>query len=92
MKKNIYIFGAHSRAQTLAAYMCYLDKNIHIEAYFYDNDEKNPEMVGEVPVFRLNEHTDIHALNLSLDYPVYLGTRGVFHERITEILKKILKG
>ena len=89
MKKTIYIFGAHSRAQTLATYMCYLDKDIHIEAYFYDNDEENPERIGKIPVFRLNEHTDIHALNLSLDYPVYLGTRGVFHERITEILKKI---
>lgn len=89
MKKNIYIYGAHSRAQTLATYMCYLDKDIHIEAYFYDNDEENPERIGEVPVFRLNKHTDIHALNLSLDYPVYLGTRGVFHERITEVLKRI---
>ena len=89
MKKNIYIFGAHSRAQTLATYMCYLDKDIHIEAYFYDNDEENPERIGEVPVFRLNKHTDIHALNLSLDYPIYLGTRGVFHERITEVLKRI---
>ena len=89
MKKNIYIYGAHSRAQTLATYMCYLDKDIHIEAYFYDNDEENPERIGEVPVFRLNKHTDIHALNLSLDYPVYLGTRGVFHERITEVLRRI---
>ena len=88
MKKKIYIFGAHSRAQTLATYMCYLDKDIHIEAYFYDNDEKNPERIGEVPVFRLND-TNIQALNLSLDYPVYLGTRGVFHEKITEVLKKI---
>ncbi len=89
MKKNIYIFGTHSRAQTLATYMCYLDKDIHIEAYFYDNDEENPEMIGEVPVFRLNEHTNIHTLNLSLDYPVYLGTRGIFHERITKVLKRI---
>ena len=89
MKKKIYIFGAHSRAQTLATYMCYLDKDIHIEAYSYDNDEENPERIGEVPVFRLNKHTDIHALNLSLDYPIYLGTRGVFHERITEVLKRI---
>ena len=89
MKKNIYIFGAHSRAQTLATYLCFLDKDIHIEAYFYDNDEENPEIIGKIPVSRLNEHTDIHALNLSLDYPIYLGTRGVFHERITKILKKI---
>lgn len=89
MKKKTYIFGAHSRAKTLATYMCYLNKDIHIEAYFYDNDEENPEIIGEIPVFCLNEHTDIQALNLSLDYPVYLGTRGVFHERITEVLKRI---
>ncbi len=89
MKKNIYIFGAHSRAQTLATYLCFLDKDIHIEAYFYDNDEENPEIIGKIPVSRLNEHTDIHALNLSLDYPIYLGMRGIFHERITKILKKI---
>ena len=86
MKKKTYIFGAHSRAKTLATYMCYLNKDIHIEASFYDNDEENPEIIGEIPVFCLNEHTDIQALNLSLDYPVYLGTRGVFHERIAKVL------
>lgn len=89
MKDKIYIFGAHSRAQTLAAYLCYLYDDIHIEAYFYDNDEKNPESIGRIPVFRINENTNIQALNLSLDYPVYIGTRGVFHEKITEVLKKI---
>ena len=89
MKKNIYIFGAHSRAQTLAAYLCYLNKDIHIEAYFYDNDEKNPENIGEIPVFKVNGSMDINALNLSLDYPVYIGTRGIFHKKITEMLKEI---
>lgn len=89
MKNKIYIFGAHSRAQTLAAYLCYLYDDIHIEAYFYDNDEKNPENIGGIPVFRIEENTNIHPLNLSLDYPVYIGTRGIFHEKITEILKKI---
>lgn len=89
MKKKIYIFGAHSRARTLATYLCYLDKDIHIEAYFYDNDEENPESIEEILVFRISENTDIHAINLSLDYPVYIGTRGVFHEKITELLKKI---
>ena len=38
MKNKIYIFGTHSRARTLAAYLCFLDEDIHIEAYFYDND------------------------------------------------------
>ncbi len=89
MKNKIYIFGAHSRAQTLATYLCYLDEDIHIEAYFYDNDEENPETIGEIPVFRISEITDIHAINLSPDYPVYLGTRGVFHEKITKVLEKI---
>ncbi len=89
MKKKIYIFGAHSRARTLATYLCFLDEDIHIEAYFYDNDEKNPENIGEIPVFKVNGTMDINALNLSLDYPVYIGTRGIFHEKITEMLTEI---
>ena len=89
MKNKIYIFGAHSRAQTLAAYLCFLDEDIHIEAYFYDNDEKNPENIGEIPVFKVNGTMDINALNLSLDYPVYIGTRGIFHKKITEMLTEI---
>ena len=89
MKKKIYIFGAHSRARTLATYLCFLDEDIHIEAYFYDNDEKNPETIGEIPVFKVNGTMDINALNLSLDYPVYIGTRGIFHEKITEMLTEI---
>lgn len=88
MKNRIYIFGAHSRAQTLAAYLRYLDENIQIEAYFYDNDEVNPENIEGVPVFQINENTDINGLKLSLDYPVYIGTRGVFHKEITEGLEK----
>ena len=89
MKKKIYIFGAHSRARTLATYLCFLDEDIHIEAYFYDNDEKNPETIGEIPVFKVNGTMDINALNLSLDYPVYIGTRGIFHKKITEMLTEI---
>ncbi len=89
MKKKIYIFGAHSRARTLATYLCFLDEDIHIEAYFYDNDEKNPENIGEIPVFKVNGTMDINALNLSLDYPVYIGTRGIFHKKITEMLTEI---
>ncbi len=89
MKNKIYIFGTHSRAQTLAAYLCFLDEDIHIEAYFYDNDEKNPENIGEIPVFKVNGTMDINALNLSLDYPVYIGTRGIFHKKITEMLTEI---
>lgn len=89
MKNKVYIFGAHSRAQTLAAYLCYLYENIQIEAYFYDNDEVNFENIDGIPVFQINENMDIHALKLSLDFPVYIGTRGIFHEKITRVLKKI---
>ena len=89
MKNKIYIFGAHSRARTLAAYLCFLDEDIHIEAYFYDNDEENPETIGGIPVFKVNGTMDINALNLSLDYPVYIGTRGIFHKKITEMLTEI---
>ena len=61
MENNIYIFGAHSRAQTLVIYLQYLCQDINIEAYLYNNDEPNPERVGEIPVVSLSDlHTKLH--------------------------------
>lgn len=80
--KKIYIVGAHSRARTLAAYLQYLDQDIMIEAYLYDNEEKNPENIGKVPVISLNSGTAFQTY-----YPVYIGTRGVYHKALTEKLK-----
>lgn len=84
MHDHIYIVGAHSRAQTLGVYLQYLHPEIIIEAYLYDNEEKNPLQVDGTPVLCLNSHNVLHT-----DYPVYIGTRGVFHPHIRKHLEEI---
>lgn len=82
MNKKIYIFGAHSRAQTIGAYLRYLYPYIKIEAYLYDNEEPNPDYIGEIPVFPLSGAERLYA-----GYPVFIGTRGVYHSEITQRLR-----
>lgn len=92
MDKKIYIFGAHSRAQTLAAYLNYLYSDICIKAYLYDNDEKNPEKIGKIPVIQIDAGVNINtnsSFNLPADYPIYIATRGVYHQQLTEKLKQM---
>lgn len=84
MSKKIYIVGAHSRGQTVAFYLTYLDPEIKIEAYLVDNDEPNPEMVEGVPVIKLGKDVELHK-----DYPVYIGTRGVYHEHFVKFLAEM---
>jgi len=83
MEDRVYIFGAHSRAQTLAAYLQYLYPGMGIEAYLYDNDEANPEILGGVPVFSLDGKTELHT-----DYAVWIGTRGEYHQKIARHLEQ----
>jgi hypothetical protein len=83
-EQKIYIFGAHSRGQTLAVYLRYLHPEITVEAYLYDNEEENPAVVNGSPVLRLGETGGLHT-----EYPVYIGTRGVYFEKITEHLKQV---
>ena len=83
MAERIYIFGAHSRAQTLAAYLQALCPGVAIEAYLYNNEEENPAKVGEVPVIRLEKG------NLHTEYPVYIGTRGIYHGEIAHALTSL---
>lgn len=86
MRKKLYIFGAHSRARTLAVYLKYLYAEILVEAFLYDNGEPNPVKIEEIPVIRL-EWTPSDDLILHRDYPVFLGTRGIYHEDLIRKLK-----
>lgn len=81
---KIYIVGAHSRGRTAAHYICYLNPEVSLEAYLYDNDEANETSIDGVPVIRFDENTKLH-----IEYPVYIGTRGIFHPTIIEKLEKI---
>ncbi len=84
MEQKIYIVGAHSRAQTLGVYLLKLYPNIKIEAYLYDNDEKNNLEINGIPVVWFDEDTKLHS-----DYPVYLGTRGVYHYDLIQKLHRM---
>lgn len=81
---KIYIFGAHSRGKTAAHYLCYLYPEVSVEAYLFDNDEPNENNVNGIPVIKLEENT-----KLNNDYPVYIGTRGVFHAAIIAKLEDL---
>lgn len=78
VSNKIYIFGAHSRAQTLGVYLTKLNTELEIEAYLVDNEEPNPSSVEGVPVFDVSK--DDYEFKVS--YPVYIGTRGVYHQSI----------
>jgi len=86
---KIYIFGAHSRARTLAVYLKKLYPNIQIEAFLTDNNEVNPIAINGVAVLDLTNNSDVKSVEFQLDIPVFLGTRGVFHAQISEHLKEL---
>lgn len=84
IKRKVYIFGAHSRGQTLAVYLQYLYPGLEIEAYLYDNEEDNPGRIESVPVLHIDKEELLHT-----EYPVYIGTRGVFHKEIASYLREL---
>ncbi len=84
-QKGYYIFGAHSRAQTLAEYMRVLKPEYVLSAYLVDNDEDNPTQIGDVPVRHLGKESD----GLDVGAEVWLGIRGIFHEQVSSRLKEI---
>lgn len=84
MEQTIYIVGAHSRARTLGTYLGKLYPDIRIAAYLYDNQEPNRKEIDGIPVFHFDE-----TIQLQTDWPVYLGTRGVYHQKLTEKLHRM---
>lgn len=78
---KIYIAGAHSRAQTIGHYLQYLNQDIIIENYLFDNDEENPNEINGVAVLKIDETS-----RLDVELPVYLGMRGVNQNHMRELL------
>jgi len=107
----LYIFGAHSRARTLAAYIRFLEPDKTICGFLVDNDEENPDEVDGVKVIDLktskthNESLENFnfleerendgacdaraSLGLDTSLPVYIATRGIYHEGIESRLKEL---
>lgn len=84
MTNSIYIFGAHSRAQTLSVYLKALEPALTVKAYLVDNDEANPSEAGGIPVLHLDASPQ-----LDLACPVYIGTRGEYHQKVTDRLQTL---
>lgn len=78
-KKKVYIAGAHSRGRTLRAYLEYLYLNLEVAAFLVDDMSENKEVVDGLPVLLIEQ-------GLHTEYPVYLGMRGVNHEKVTREL------
>lgn len=69
----------------LSKYENFCEKEIKIyyaKVYLYDNEEPNPKQIEKIPVFELSCDAQFYT-----DYPVYIGTRGIYHPQITEHLK-----
>lgn len=82
--RNVYIFGAHSRAQTLGVYLKKLNTDLRIAAYLVNNEEPNAKEIEGVPVLQIKEDS---ILDTSL--PVFIGTRGIYHNEIQALLKSL---
>lgn len=82
--QKIYIFGAHSRAQTLGVYLTKLNTDLKIAAYLVNNDEPNKPEINGVPVIHIDETS-----SLDTALPVYIGTRGIYHDSIKKLLKSL---
>lgn len=81
-RMKIYIAGAHSRGTTIGYYLQYLDPELKIEAYLYNNEEINPTDVNGIPVIKIDANS-----KLDTELPVYIGTRGVNYQSIRETLE-----
>lgn len=81
-KRKVYIAGAHSRGRTLRAYLEYLYPDLAVEAFLVDDMSENAETVDELPVLLIGQ-------GLHTEYPVYLGMRGVNHEKVTGELQAV---
>lgn len=81
---HIYIFGAHSRARTLAVYIKALEPTVEIEGFLVNNEEENAQEIDGVPVWHINSNADVYTA-----YTVYLAVKGIYHDKLTEQLKEM---
>lgn len=80
---NYYIFGAHSRGQTMGVYLKKLHDDWNNLGYLYDDDQINPETVRGVPVFKIQGEQEI-----DVSATVYIATRGGSFAHVKEVLEE----
>lgn len=81
-KEYIYIAGAHSRARTLRCYLEFLNPDIKVIAFLVDDMYENHVSEDGIPVRLITN-------DLNIKCRVYIGTRGVNHDKIAKELQKV---
>ena len=77
---KIYISGASSRARTTKAYLEYLYPDAKVQAFLVSPEmDDNPTVQDGIPVLAIGNGLDVQC-------KVYLGTRGVNHQKLTSEL------
>lgn len=79
MSDRIYIFGAHSRGRTFKAYINFLYPETVVEAFIVDAIYENGQYIDGIAVKEIGKWMDT-------EVPVYIATRGIYHEKIIENL------
>lgn len=80
---RIYIFGAQSRAKTLMGYIRELEPSIRILGFLVDDEEQNEGLIDGIPVYHMDSDSEY-----DVAAPVFLATKGLFHEKIIKKLQK----
>lgn len=81
---QIYIVGAQSRAKAVAGYVNELFPNVVVQAYLVDDCEKNEANIQGIPVYPIANN-----LKLDISNPVFIATKGIYHDEIQESLREI---
>lgn len=94
MIDHLYIAGAHSRSRTARVYLEYLEADTKVSAFLVSPEmTDNPGEVDGVPVICIPAEPEItdgdYVPVLDTSLPVYLGTRGVNHEKLTRELRAV---
>lgn len=79
MPVSIYIFGAHTRAQNLYAYLSALFPECKVEGFLYDNEEPNPSSLHGIAVTHIDEIEE-----LSEQAEIWVATKSVYFENIVQ--------
>ena len=83
MSENVFIFGAHSRAQTMGVYINTSEEETCVKAYLVDDMSDNPLSIDGVDVMTPDKvDKDLREL------PVFLAIRGVYHSDVEKRLRE----
>ena len=82
---EIYIAGASSRARTTKEYLEKLNLGSHARAFLVSPEmDDNPDFAEGIPVLKISDDS-----KLDTSLKVYIGTRGVNHQKLTDELISI---